>query len=92
LVHIAAHGSADKRFGNQFGALSVTPPPPGQESPTNDGFLCLHEIYRLPLRDCRLVVLSACETAVGPKRPLEAGVTLGSGFLEAEARRVVASH
>jgi CHAT domain-containing protein len=37
-------------------------------------------------------VLSACVTNVGPQQPLEAGVTLASGFLSAGARRVVASH
>ena len=37
-------------------------------------------------------MLSACETNVGPQLPLEAGVTLASGFLAAGARRVVASH
>jgi len=36
-------------------------------------------------------VLSACVTNVGPQQPLEAGVTLASGFLTAGARRVVAS-
>jgi CHAT domain-containing protein/Tfp pilus assembly protein PilF len=92
FVHIAAHGFADDRFGNQFGALALTPPPPGQATPENDGFLFLHDIYRLPLQDCALAVLSACETDVGPQRPLEAGVTLASGFLAAGARRVVASH
>jgi len=46
----------------------------------------------LPLQKCELAVLSACDTNVGPQRPLEAGVTLASGFLTAGARRVVASH
>jgi CHAT domain-containing protein len=92
IVHMAAHGFADDRFGNLFGALALTPPPPGQETPGDDGFLSLHEIYALPLGDCELAVLSACVTNVGPQQPLEAGVTLASGFLSAGARRVVASH
>ena len=57
-----------------------------------DGFLTLHEVYRLPLSSCDLAVLSACSTHVGPQLPLESGVTLSSGFLAAGARRVVASH
>jgi CHAT domain-containing protein len=92
VVHIAAHGIADDTFDNQFGALVLTPPPLGQEKPENDGFLALHEIYSLPLDKCELAVLSACVTNVGPQPPLEAGVTLASGFLAAGARRVVASH
>jgi CHAT domain-containing protein len=91
ILHIAAHGFADTRFGNLFGALALTPPAPGKEKANNDGFLSLHEIYALPLQDCELAVLSACVTNVGPQRAMEAGVTLASGFLVAGARRVVAS-
>jgi CHAT domain-containing protein/tetratricopeptide (TPR) repeat protein len=92
MLHVAAHGFADERLGNLFGALALTPPPAGQARPDNDGFLALYEIYQLPLSGCELAVLSACETNVGPQQPLEAGVTLASGFLAAGARRVVASH
>jgi CHAT domain-containing protein/TolA-binding protein len=91
VVHIAAHGLADDRFGNKFGALALTPPP-GKATADDDGFLSLYEIYTLPLKNCELAVLSACDTHVGPQQPLEAGVTLSSGFLAAGARRVVASH
>jgi CHAT domain-containing protein len=89
VVHLAVHGFADERFGNLFGALAFAPP--GKEE-GRDGFLSLHEIYRLRLEACELAVLSACSTNVGPQRPLEAGVTLATGFLAAGARRVVASH
>jgi CHAT domain-containing protein len=92
MVHLAAHGFVDEHFGNQFGALAFTPPPPGRARAEDDGFLFLHEIYRLPLKECDLAVLSACVTNVGPQPPMEAGVTLASGFLAAGARRVVASH
>jgi CHAT domain-containing protein len=92
IIHLAVHGFADDRLGNLFGALALTPPAPGKDRLDNDGFLSLHEIYTLPLKDCELAVLSACETNVGPQRPLEAGVTLAGAFLAAGARRVVASH
>jgi CHAT domain-containing protein len=92
VIHIAAHGFADQRFGNLFGALALMPPTGGRATAANDGFLSLHEICALPLQQCELAVLSACVTNVGPQRPLEAGVTLASGFLTAGARRVVASH
>jgi CHAT domain-containing protein len=91
IVHIAAHGLAD-RESDRFLALALTPPPPGKETPEDDGFLSLYEICTLPLPDCELAVLSACATNVGPLPPLEAGVTLASGFLSAGAHRVVASH
>jgi CHAT domain-containing protein len=91
IIHLAAHGFADERFGNLFGAIALTPPK-DTFAPENDGFLSLHEIYRLPLKQCELAVLSACMTNVGPQQPLEAGVTLANGFLAAGARRVIASH
>lgn len=93
IVHLAAHGFADDRFGNLFGAVALAPPRKGSPARADDdAFLSLFEIYRLPLQDCELAVLSACVTNVGPQQPLEAGVTLASGFLSAGSRRVVASH
>ncbi|MCC6418593.1 MAG: CHAT domain-containing protein [Gemmataceae bacterium] len=92
VVHIAVHGLAfddlDKKL---FGALLLTPPSPGRDSPEDDGILMLHEIYTLPLKRCELAVLSACVTNFGPQPALEAGVTLAGGFLSAGAGRVVAS-
>jgi CHAT domain-containing protein len=90
VVHIAAHGISDERFGNLYGGLVLTPEL-GRPTP-EDGLLTLHKIYTLRLPDCELAVLSACVTNVGPQPPLEAGVTLAGGFLAAGARRVVASH
>jgi CHAT domain-containing protein len=92
VIHLATHGSADEESGNLFGALALTPPPGGRPAPDDDGSLALHEIYTLPLQDCELAVLSACDTNVGPQPRLEAGVTLAGAFLAAGARRVVASH
>jgi tetratricopeptide (TPR) repeat protein len=82
VIHLATHGFADERLGNMFGAIALAPP---------DGFLSLLEICQLPLGECELAVLSACVTNVGPQRPLEASITLASGFLTAGAHRVVAS-
>jgi CHAT domain-containing protein/tetratricopeptide (TPR) repeat protein len=91
FVHLAAHGFADKDFGNAFAAVALTPPPHGSQDPGNDGFLTLHEISRLKLSGCELTVLSACVTNVGPQRPMEAGVTLAGAFLGAGSRSVMAS-
>jgi CHAT domain-containing protein/tetratricopeptide (TPR) repeat protein len=92
FLHLATHGFFDERYGNLFGALALALPAPGREAPGDDGFLELREICQLPLAECELAVLSACETNIGPRQPLEAGVTLADGFLVAGARRVVASH
>jgi CHAT domain-containing protein len=92
FVHLAAHGLLDSKHDNLFGAIALTPPVDGVESPENDGLLSLHEIYALNLRHCELAVLSACQTNVGTERPLEAGSTLARAFLAAGTRRVICSH
>ncbi|MBW3542102.1 MAG: CHAT domain-containing protein [Planctomycetes bacterium] len=91
LVHLAAHGLVDERPGNLFGAIALATPDENART-GDDGFLSYAEILQLPLDDCDLAVLSACQTNVGPLRPLEAGATLAQAFLSAGCRRVVASH
>jgi CHAT domain-containing protein/tetratricopeptide (TPR) repeat protein len=92
FIHLAAHGLVDQQHDNLFGAIALTPPAQAIDSSDNDGFLSLHEIHSLPLSACQLAVLSACQTNVGPDRPLEAGSTLAQAFLAAGARRAVCSH
>src|SRR6185295_13830918 len=55
-----------------------------------DGFLRLNEIYNLKL-GADLVVLSACQTALGKEIRGEGLVGLTRGFMYAGAPRVVAS-
>jgi len=90
-VHLAAHGLVDEHTNNLFGAIALTPPNE-TESAHEDGFLSLGEIHVLGLSHCELAVLSACQTNVGPERPLEASTSLAQAFLTAGARRVVASY
>ncbi len=92
FVHFAAHGIVDDRHANLFGSIALTPSRDGMQSSENDGFLSVYEIYNLPLKECGLVALSACETNVGADRPLEAGSSLARAFLTAGARSVVSSH
>jgi len=90
VVHLACHGRSETRFGNFFGALLLTP---GEGSPTagNDGILTLAEVAELPLSNCRLAILSACDTHDGPWQPGEGLWSLSRGFLAAGADRVAAS-
>lgn len=60
-----------------------------QGRPQN-GFLRLYDIYNLKL-DAGLVVLSACQTALGKEIKGEGLVGLTRGFMYAGAPRVVAS-
>jgi len=55
-----------------------------------DGFLRMHEIYNLRL-PADLVVLSACQTALGRDIRGEGLIGLTRGFMYAGARSVVAS-
>ncbi|HEV2971141.1 MAG TPA: CHAT domain-containing tetratricopeptide repeat protein [Pirellulales bacterium] len=91
-IHLAAHGLVDTQHDNLFGAIALAPSRGMSESSDDDGFLSIHEIHELPLSGCELVVLSACQTNVGPDRPLEAGATLAQAFLAAGGKRVVCSH
>ena len=91
-VHIASHGLVDAQHDNLFGSIALTPGRGASISSDDDGFLTLHEIHALTLSGCELVVLSACQTNVGPDRPLESGVTLAQAFLAAGGKRVVCSH
>ncbi len=91
-IHLAAHGLVDSQHDNFYGAIALSPGPSTNQSFDDDGFLLFNEIHALPLSGCELVVLSACQTNVGPDRPLEAGSTLAQAFLGAGGRRVVCSH
>ena len=91
-IHLAAHGLVDESAENLYGAIALTPPASGSPNSDEDGFLSYSEILNLPLSHCELAVLSACETNVGPTRPLEAGTSLAQAFLAAGAHRVIASH
>jgi len=57
---------------------------------SQDGFLRLHDIYNLRL-NAELVVLSACQTAVGPNVNGEGVMSLSRGFFYAGTPRVISS-
>jgi CHAT domain-containing protein len=87
FVHFATHGllnSNRPELSKIF--LSLV----DQEGKPQDGFLQLHDIYKLRL-PAELVVLSACQTALGKEIKGEGLVDLTRGFMYAGAARVVAS-
>lgn len=77
-VHFATHGVLDDRHPELSGIV------------LSDGFLRLHDIYNLDL-PADLVVLSACQTALGKEVAHEGLVGLTRGFMYAGAERVLAS-
>jgi CHAT domain-containing protein/Tfp pilus assembly protein PilF len=87
IVHFATHGLLDSEHPDLSGlVLSLV----DEKGSPQDGFLRMHEIYNLRL-PVDLVVLSACQTALGREIRGEGLVGLTRGFMYAGAPRVVAS-
>lgn len=100
-VHFATHGFADPSSPESSGiVLFSTPQAAAADDSTllhdadpswsEDGVLRLDEVYALRL-NADVVVLSACETGVGPVARGEGILSLARGFLYAGASNVVAS-
>jgi CHAT domain-containing protein/tetratricopeptide (TPR) repeat protein len=87
IVHFATHGLINNQHPELSGIVLSLVDERGQQQ---NGFLRLHEIYNLRL-GADLVVLSACQTALGKEVKGEGLVGLTRGFMYAGAPRVVAS-
>jgi CHAT domain-containing protein len=87
IVHFAAHGLINNQHPELSGVvLSLV----DEQGRAQNGFLRLYDIYNLKL-NADLVVLSACQTALGKEVRGEGIIGLTRGFMYAGARRVVAS-
>ncbi len=87
LVHFATHGFFNRDQPELSGlVLSLV----DRKGNAQDGFLRLNDIYNLRL-PAEVVVLSACQSALGKQIRGEGLVGLTRGFMYAGARRVVAS-
>jgi CHAT domain-containing protein/tetratricopeptide (TPR) repeat protein len=87
IVHFATHGVLDSRQPKLSKLVLSLYDAKGR---SEDGFLRLNDIYALHL-DADLVVLSACQTALGKEIRGEGLVGLTRGFMDAGAARVLAS-
>lgn len=87
IIHFATHGLIDARY-PALSALALSFYD-AERSPI-DGLLRLHDIYNIEL-NADLVVLSACDAALGREVRGEGLVGLTRGFLYAGASMVVAS-
>ena len=87
IVHFATHGLLNNEHPELSGLVLSLVNNRGQPQ---DGFLELEDIYNLRL-PVDLVVLSACDTALGQEMNGEGLVGLTRGFMYAGATRVVAS-
>ncbi len=87
IVHFATHGLLDSQHPELSGIVLSLVDKNGGDI---DGFLRLQDIYNLKL-NADLVVLSACNTALGKEVKGEGLIGLTRGFMYAGAPRVVAS-
>jgi CHAT domain-containing protein/Tfp pilus assembly protein PilF len=87
IIHLATHGLLNSVHPELSGVVLSLVDRQGQPQ---DGFLRLNEIYNLKL-GADLVVLSACQTALGKEVQGEGLVGLTRGFMYAGAPRVMAS-
>jgi CHAT domain-containing protein len=87
FVHFATHALVNTRHPDLSGiALSTV----GRDGAARDGFLRLPDIYNMRL-SADVVILSACQTALGRDVRGEGLVGLTRGFLHAGARGVVST-
>ena len=87
VVHFATHGLLNSEHPELSGIILSLFDKDGKRQ---DGFLQLHEVYNLDL-PADLVVLSACQTALGKEIRGEGLVGLTRGFMYAGSPRVIAS-
>lgn len=87
IIHFATHGLLNTDRPELSGIVLSLVDEAGQRQ---DGFLRVHEIYNLKL-PAELVVLSACQTALGRDVRGEGLLGMTRGFMYAGASRVVSS-
>jgi CHAT domain-containing protein len=87
LIHFATHAVLDDSHPELSGVVFSLV---NEQGDPVDGFLRLHDTYNLDL-PAELVVLSACQTAVGPDVTGDGLLGLTRGFMYAGAARVLAS-
>lgn len=87
IIHISTHALLNDNHPELSGiVLSLV----DEQGGTQDGFLQLYEVYNLNL-PADLVVLSACQTALGKEIKGEGLLSLTRGFMHAGASRVAAT-
>lgn len=87
IVHFATHGFFNSEHPELSGIVLTMI---NQDGSKANGFMPLHDIYHLNL-SADLVVLSACDTALGKDIKGEGLVGLTHGFMSAGSKSVVAS-
>ncbi len=89
LAHFALHYVVDER--HSLYSKMVLTSTSNQSDKANDGLLQIHEIYKMDLAHMRLVVLSACQTAIEQQYGGEGAVSVARPFIAAGVPLVVAT-
>jgi CHAT domain-containing protein/Tfp pilus assembly protein PilF len=84
IIHFATHGEFNDRQPLQSGLLLA-------KDEENDGYLQVHEIFGINLRNANLVTLSACETALAKIIGGDDLVGLSRGFIYAGTPSILAT-
>ncbi|WP_275408096.1 CHAT domain-containing protein [Actinoplanes octamycinicus] len=91
ILHLATHGFVRAESDGPTQRVTAGLGLAGANTPDADGILSAEEITHLDLRGTRLVVASACETALGRIHDAEGAFGLHRSFAIAGAAAVVAS-
>lgn len=84
IIHFATHGEFNERQPLQSGLILA-------KDADNDGFLQVHEIFGLDLKNANMVTLSACETALAQVQGGDDLVGLSRGFIYAGTPSLLAT-
>ena len=89
VAHFALHYVVDERH-SLYSKMVLTSPGKTTDE-ANNGLLQLHEIYKMDLAHMRLVVLSACQTAIEQQYGGEGAVSVARPFMARGVPLVVAT-
>jgi CHAT domain-containing protein/tetratricopeptide (TPR) repeat protein len=84
VIHFATHGEFNERQPMQSGLLLT-------RDDENDGYLQVHEVFAMDLKNASLVTLSACETALSKVQGGDDLVGLSRGFIYAGTPSILAT-
>ena len=88
-IHFATHGVLN--YSNDFSLSYLKLLPDKDTSNGNNGQLTLREIQGLGIKDCNMVILSACQTAVSKELVKGWNISPANSFLVSYVKTVVAS-
>lgn len=89
VAHFALHYVVDERA-SLYSKMVLTAPGQTMDE-ANNGLLQLHEIYKMDLAHMRLVVLSACQTAIEQQYSGEGAIGVARPFIARRVPLVVAT-